>query len=312
MTKPLISAIIPTYKRPKEVANAVRSVFAQTWRPLECVVVDDGSGDETQSVLRSLESGDVQFRHVEVSNAGAGPARSKGMELATGEYFAFLDDDDTWRPQKIETQWKAMQKAPEAGVSFTRYIHAGAEDQPKPKLENMREGWVFETLCSGQTRAHQQTLMIKREVFERIGPFINSRNFQDFEYCLRASLDFQFKAVHEPLTVINTLESSISRQQGLEGDVRRDALKLQVLADFRAEHGAAPRYSEAAMKVATARVYDEHIKHLLWLGRIDDAKAAWDRAIGECGEQELLTKLKRKLKRAKVAGWFGLKLEKPE
>jgi hypothetical protein len=60
-----------------------------------------------------------------------------------------------------------------------------------------------------------------------------------------------------------------------------------------------------------ARIYDEHIKHLLWLGRIDEARAAWSDALRECGDQPLLRKLKGKLSRARIAKAFGRKLQKP-
>jgi hypothetical protein len=89
-------------------------------------------------------------------------------------------------------------------------------------------------------------------------------------------------------------------------------MKLQVLAEFAGTHGGAARYSPRAMQVATARVYDEHIKHLLWLGRVADARAAWQVATKTCGQQPLLERLKRKLSRARVAAWFGMRLRKPE
>ena len=65
------------------------------------------------------------------------------------------------------------------------------------------------------------------------------------------------------------------------------------------------------MQQALARVYDEHIKHFIWLGRVDEARKAWDDAIKECGDQPQLAGLKGKLKRATVAGWFGRRLKKP-
>ncbi|MCB9893285.1 MAG: glycosyltransferase family 2 protein [Planctomycetes bacterium] len=311
----LVSAVIPTYRRPGALDRSLGSVLRQTWRPLELVVVDDGSGDNTPEVLQAwadkAKAAGVEYQWHTKENGGPGAARNFGMERASGELFAFLDDDDRWYPQKIETQVAHMRMHPESGVSFTRYVHSGKEGQPKPRMENIRDGWVFDSLCSGQTRAHLQTLMIRREVFARVGGFASHRNFEDFEFCLRASLDFPFTAVAEALTVIETVESSVSREAGLEGDLERDHLKLEVLRAFRQRHGAHERFHEPAMKQAFARIYDEHIKHLIWLGRVDEARAAWGRALDECGEQPQLAALKSKLTRAKVAGWFGRKLRKP-
>ena len=315
MSSELVTAIVPTYQRPQLLERSLGSVLRQTWRPLELVVVDDGSGDATQEVLAAFadkaNSAGVEYRFFEKPNGGPGPAKNFGMEKARGELFAFLDDDDRWYPQKLETQLALMQTHREAGVSFTRYLHEGKEETPKPKPEQMRDGWVFETLCSGETRAHLQTLVIRRSVFENCGGFSSNRNWEDTEYELRLSLETQFLAVHEPLTVISTVENSISRQAGLQGDIVRDEEKLGILDQLIQSHSDHPRFDHAAAKVLRARIYDEYVKHLLWLGSVTEARTTWERALSECGDQPMLIKLKGKLARARVAGWFGKSLKKP-
>ncbi|MCB9935652.1 MAG: glycosyltransferase family 2 protein [Planctomycetes bacterium] len=315
MSAPLVSAIVPTYRRPQLLERSLGSVLRQTYRPLELVVIDDGSGDDTPDVLESFSErarqAGVEYTWFSKQNGGPAQARNAGMERAKGELLAFLDDDDRWYPQKLETQLALMRTHPQAGVSFTRYVHEGKENQPKPKPEQMRDGWVFETLCSGQTRAHMQTLVVSREVQRRVGGFIDARNWEDSDWQLRLALETEFLAVREPLTVICTVESSISREAGLEGDLQRDRDKLRLLDALVARHGDHPRFKREAAKLLRARIYDEHIKHFIWLGRVDDARAAWQQALEECGEQPLLAQLKGKLKRARVAGWFGRKLKKP-
>lgn len=315
MSAPLVSAIIPTYRRPQLLERSLGSVLRQTYRPLELVVIDDGSGDNTPEVLESfaprVKEAGVEFNWFSKQNGGPAAARNAGMERAKGELFAFLDDDDRWYPQKLETQLAMMRTHPQAGVSFTRYVHEGKEDQPKPKPEQMRDGWSFDTLCSGQTRAHMQTLVVSREVQRRVGGFREVRNWEDTEYALRLSLESEFLAVREPLTVICTVPGSISREAGLEGDLQRDRDKLQLLDELVAGHGDHPRFNRDAAKLLRARIYDEHIKHLIWLGRVVEARAAWELALQECGEQPLLAQLKGKLTRARMAGWFGRKLKKP-
>lgn len=315
MSGPLVSAIIPTYRRPRLLERSLGSVLRQTYRPLELVVIDDGSGDETPEVLASfaprVKEAGVEFNWFSKENGGPAAARNAGMERAKGEFFAFLDDDDRWYPQKLETQLAMMRTHPQAGVSFTRYVHEGKEDQPKPKPGQMRDGWVFDTLCGGQTRAHMQTLVVSRDVQRRVGGFVDARNWEDSDWQLRLSLETEFLAVLEPLTVICTVESSISREAGLEGDLQRDREKLRLLDGLVAEHGGHPRFSPEAAKLLRARIYDEHVKHLIWLGRVDQAREAWRQALDECGEQPLLAQLKSKLARARVAGWFGRRLKKP-
>ncbi len=175
MSRPLVTAIVPTYQRAAELHRSIRSVLAQDYRPLELVVVDDGSGDGTQEVLAAFkedaERAGVAYRYYEKVNGGAGAARNFAMEHAEGEIFAFLDDDDRWLPEKLSRQVAAMQAHPEAGASFTRYIHEGRADRPKPKLTQIKDGWVFATLCTGETRAHLQTLAIRREWYDKVGGF---------------------------------------------------------------------------------------------------------------------------------------------
>lgn len=314
MSRPLISAVIPTYKRPDVIERSVSSVLAQTWRPLELVVIDDGSGDETPRVLESFapraKAADVSYRFITVPNGGAGLARNAGVEAAVGAMVAFLDDDDAWKPDKLEKQVPTLTQS-EAGVAYTRYVHQGHEDKPKPPLVALAEGWVFDQVCDGRCRPHLQTLLVRREVFAKVGTFIAARNFQDSEFCLRAALEFPFVCVREPLTVIYTQESSISRSAGLDGDIRRDALKLKVLDEFGQKFSQHARFSAKSLRVFRARLFDEHIKHLLWAGKLEEAREAYKRAVAECGELEILRKLKGKLTRARVMGWFGMKMKKP-
>jgi glycosyltransferase involved in cell wall biosynthesis len=313
--KPMVTAIVPTYRRAHLLERSVGSILRQTYRPLELIVVDDGSGDDTQEVLAGFsdraEQAGIQYRYFEKENGGPGLAKNFAMEHAEGGYFAFLDDDDRWYPQKIETQMHFMQLHPEAGACFTRYVHEGKEDQPKPKLEHMKDGWVFETLCSGETRAYIQTLLITQEAFKATGGFGALFNWEDTEFELRLSLHVPFVAVHDALTIIAPAPESMSREDGLEGDVRRDLEKLALLDKIIEQNREHPRFKIEATRLLRARVYDEHIKHLIWLGRVPEAREAWERAVKECGEQEMLMRLKRKLSRATVAGWFGRKLKKP-
>src|SRR5215472_561278 len=96
-----ISVIIPAYNHARFLTPAIESVLSQTMEPSEIVVVDDGSTDETSSVLGTFGR---QIRVVRQKNQGVAAARNRGAELATGEYLAFLDADDLWLPRKLEMQ----------------------------------------------------------------------------------------------------------------------------------------------------------------------------------------------------------------
>lgn len=313
--RPLVSAIVPTFRRPHLLQRSLGSVLAQTWRPLELVVVDDESNDNTPQVLQEFaaqaDKAGVAFQWFTKQNGGPGLARNFGMQRARGDYFAFLDDDDTWFASKVERQLARMRQDPQAGASFTQYVHHGKPDQPKPAPKYMQQGWVFAGLCAGNTRAHIQTLMITRRAFELTGGFGTNFQWEDTEFELRLALHVPFVALPEPLTEIMTVPDSISREAGLEGDLRRDRIKLGLLDEVIARNGTHERFDLAATRLLRARIYDEHIKHLIWLGQVAKARATLEEALAACGPQDVLHRLRGKLRRARVAGWLGLKLKKP-
>jgi len=101
MNIPLVSVIIPTYNRAGYILHALDSVFAQTYKNYEIIVVDDGSNDETETVLKSYMN---RLRYVYQTNAGPAAARNHGVKFAHGDWIAFLDTDDIWLPAKLEKQ----------------------------------------------------------------------------------------------------------------------------------------------------------------------------------------------------------------
>ena len=107
--EPLVTVIIPTYRRATLLARAIEHVRRQTYRNLEIIVVDDGSPDSTGDVVRTNAAQDSRIRYVRHErNKGLPAARNTGIRAATGEYIAFIDDDDEWRADKIERQLRAM------------------------------------------------------------------------------------------------------------------------------------------------------------------------------------------------------------
>jgi glycosyltransferase involved in cell wall biosynthesis len=97
---PLVSAIIPTKNRAKMLGRALQSIVNQTYQPLEIIVVDDGSTDQTEAVVKGFKQG-IKYLKNERSK-GAGAARNRGVEAANGVFIAGLDDDDEWHPERIE------------------------------------------------------------------------------------------------------------------------------------------------------------------------------------------------------------------
>lgn len=125
---PFFSVIIPTYNREKYILEAVDSVLGQTCGDLEVVVVDDGSKDGTETVMRE-KCTDPRVRYFRKENGGASAARNFAIEHATGEWLAFLDSDDLWRPGKLERAKGLIDSTPELDFIHTAFAPVGEEHE---------------------------------------------------------------------------------------------------------------------------------------------------------------------------------------
>jgi glycosyltransferase involved in cell wall biosynthesis len=112
-----VSVVIPTYNRCDTVSRAIESVLAQTRPADEIIVVDDGSTDESASLLKGRFGSEISYVHQE--NAGCPAARNRGIAMARGEWVALLDSDDTWLPSKLQVQLAVHETHPELGWSAT-------------------------------------------------------------------------------------------------------------------------------------------------------------------------------------------------
>lgn len=104
---PVVSVVIPTYKRAELLLRAIRSVLAQTCQDFEIIIVDDCSPDHTAAAVQTIRDPRLRYLRHE-TNRGLPAGRNTGIDAARGQYVAFLDDDDEWQPQKLERQLKAM------------------------------------------------------------------------------------------------------------------------------------------------------------------------------------------------------------
>lgn len=111
---PLVSVIIPVWNAENNIGKLIDDLFAQTYKHIEIIAIDDGSSDNSLSVLRKLAEKDPRLHVVHQKNAGVGAARNRGIELATGQYLVFIDSDDEVLPEFIESMVQTMQDNPEA------------------------------------------------------------------------------------------------------------------------------------------------------------------------------------------------------
>lgn len=245
---PLVSVVVPTYDRPAAIGRAVESVFAQTYRPLEVLIVDDHSPTPVADLIEFPEDDAVTVRCLRHgTNRGGNAARNTGIGAATGEFVAFLDDDDEWRPPKIERQLAAITEAREdVGVVYTGVRNVGPDGETIATSCPTVAGDVTTRLLFGNFIGTFSAVLVRRSVIERVGD-LDERlpSWQDWEYYVRLSEACAFASVPEPLVVRhNAPTGQISRSIEPKREVSYPILldRLRPLARERGVEGKTEGY----------------------------------------------------------------------
>jgi len=183
----LVSTIVPVYNRPQLVVEAVRSVLDQTYRPIEVLLVDDGSTDETPAVCDGLAAAHSEIRVLHIANGGPGLARECGRNAARGEFLQYLDSDDLLRPTKFELQVRALRAQPECGACYgpTMERSMAAAEPAWPSAENAHVvEAIFPTLL---VRRPWQTPapLLRTSLAAAAGPWTDLRQEEDLEHDAR-------------------------------------------------------------------------------------------------------------------------------
>ena len=268
-----VSVVIPTHDRGRVVVEAIESALAQTHPPLEVIVVDDGSTDDTAERVGRLR--DARVRYLRRSHAGVSAARNAGIAVATGDLVAFLDSDDLWKADKVEAEIAALARYPSAGGVFSDLEKVdGATFVPS----FMRRTRVFSRLLA--ERAYRDGLLlsaralslcllqevpiktpaltVRRSALERVGGFNEAwTSSEDWEFLLRFARRESLVYVDRPLAVIRISADSLHRRDQERGEL----MMLRLLASER-RRVADPE----ARRAATVGIV-ERAKHLSWYYR---------------------------------------------
>jgi glycosyltransferase involved in cell wall biosynthesis len=160
----LVSVIIPVYNYDRYLGEAIESVLNQTYEHLEVIVVDDGSTDQSGAVAGSFASRGVRYCHH--VHAGIGETRNKGVELARGDFIAFLDADDRWPEGKIERQLQAFENDPAPEMVFGQALQL--QHGPAWEAGVRDKNRIVAGMVPGMVPG---TMLIKRDAFLRVGKF---------------------------------------------------------------------------------------------------------------------------------------------
>lgn len=265
MNRPLVSIIIPTYNHARFLTRSVSSALAQTWPETEVIVVDDGSTDDTRSILDRFASA---IRYHYQPNSGLGAARNVGIRLARGSFLQFLDADDTISPQKIEVQIRPLLADDSIDLVYSNYemMYEGRSkmkvyDNPPESMRDLIAYYIRWNLTPIHSPLHRRT------VIDKAGYFDQDRHAQeDWDFMFRAVLSgCRFKFVPGPFAQYYRDGSVISNDPELMYRRYR-----HMVEKFRRD----PRFTRFGEEMVRDFIYHQNIH----IGTESYNRALWSRA----------------------------------
>jgi len=221
---PLVTIVVPAYNCASYINETLQSVYQQTYRNWEIILVDDGSTDATRSALDPHMS---RVRYFYQKNHGTAAARNAGVRRARGDLIAFLDNDDLWLPEKLELQVQAMRDWPDAGLVFTdgksftrsgiradsvisrrldRWIHQNTTTDP-----TVVKGSLLRELFFANEIASASSVMIRAQCLAQVGGFDETITVtDDFDLWLRIAQRYPIALIRSPLYMWRWREDSLS------------------------------------------------------------------------------------------------------
>lgn len=221
MTAPLVSVVIATYNAHAFIRSTLQSILGQTYRPVEVIVVDDGSTDGTCDLV-TAEFPSVRL--IRQQNQRVCAARNNGLAASTGSLICFCDHDDHWHPEKLARQVAQFERDPALGIVYTAFkVWSPGPDGQLPAPETMGvsvedesidpslSGWIYPQLlldCWVLT----STAMIRREALDKVGAFdVTLPYAEDWDLWLRLSREYRFSKLAAPLVLYRQHASQGSR-----------------------------------------------------------------------------------------------------
>jgi glycosyltransferase involved in cell wall biosynthesis len=212
---PKVSVVIPTYNRAHLIPRAIQSVLDQIYQDFEIIIVDDGSKDNTEEIVRNYKEERIKYiRHTR--NKGASAARNTGIKASRGKYIAFQDSDDEWFPDKLRQQIKVFDdSSPEVGVVYSGFYRIEGNKKvylPEERF-TQKDGNIHHELLKGNF-VGTPAVLIRKECFEKIKYFDeNLLALEDWELWIEISKHYNFKYINKPLLYVYSTPNSVNLNQ---------------------------------------------------------------------------------------------------
>ena len=194
-----ISVVIPSYNRKDFLKRSIDSAINQTKKPLEVIVVDDGSTDGTETMIKS----DYDFvKFIKQKNKGVSAARNFGIKVSSGEWICFLDSDDEWKNDKLEKQIIAMKSNPGYKFFHSNEIWVKNGKRINQKKKHKKYGGDIFDKCLDMCRISPSSVLIDKTIFDDVGIFNENLVIcEDYELWLRICDKYNVFFINEPLII---------------------------------------------------------------------------------------------------------------
>ncbi|MFI5186238.1 MAG: glycosyltransferase [Chitinophagales bacterium] len=215
-----ISIIMPTYNRASYIVETIDSVRSQTYQNWELIIIDDGSDDNTEELVRQITDHRIQF-YKAGRIAINGKIKNIGIEKAKGDLIAFIDSDDLWAETKLEKQVKGLQEFPDAGFSLTGGFNFRNINRPidffYKEQEGMRYDNIFIPIFKSQISTTTPSLIFRKECLNIVGGFDETKPFSDVDFILKLAGHFKAIILYEPLLYRRLHDSNDSGTNWVNG-----------------------------------------------------------------------------------------------
>ena len=265
MDRESVSIVLPTYNRAHLIGRAIQSILEQTYMDFELLIIDDGSTDDTEKVVKACKDERVQYYKIE-QNCGPAHARNIGIIHAKSKYIAFHDSDDVWYRHKLEKQMAVLRQASEpVGLVYgcCKYHGLAGETDYFPRREielEKKRGFIYPKLLE-ENLIGMPSLLIRKECVEKAGFFHEGfQSLEDYEWILRLGKWYQAEYIDDIIVDVYAQEESVNRNLSanfsarctLIGMYKEEMARFGVLESVVQEFLGEARYLGCLEQVAAA------------------------------------------------------------
>ena len=221
MNAPLISVNIPAYNAEEFIERTIRSAINQTYQDIEVVILDDGSTDRTGDIIRQMQSKDNRIRYYYQDNGGLAFTRNRLFDLSKGEYIAFLDHDDEWYSDKLESQLALFKDNPDTALVYGDILNV-YEDARRDSFRyfsnrHPQRGRIFYRFLIEGNFIPLSTVVIRSNILKGYLPFKPGLKIaEEWELFLRMSQDHGFDYLNKPVGIYHLHSNRASKDLLLE------------------------------------------------------------------------------------------------